>query len=147
MIAWAGLENLWVNKSVFSPFEIQALGFEPKWKLDPSVRNYFPSTHKRDPIELRSKYSPELIAKAEQTLKEGKFDDAIIREGSRSAINGLDFAKAETLCREALKLSPDDKTIQRMLIKIESRQQTHELVEKNQMITKNIQKLNYFGQR
>lgn len=131
MIGWAGMENLLVNKSVFSPEEIQDLGFEPKWRLDPNVMNYFPSTHKRDPIELRTKYSPELIAKAEQKLRQGIFEDELVRDAARSAMNGYDFAKAEELCHLAMKLSPDDKTIRRILIKIESRQQTHALLKRN----------------
>lgn len=131
MIAWAGMENWKANKSVFSSEEIQQLGYEPKWKLDPAVVDHFPNSHKRDPILKRVKYSLNAIQLAEKKLDEKVVDLETLLPAIRSAINGRDFTKADELCDRGLVLDPSNRTIERMKVKTLSMRQTTTLFTKD----------------
>jgi len=49
MIAWAGIENFMIGKSIIGPEEAQEMRYHPDWKLDPSGIDYFPLKPKTPP--------------------------------------------------------------------------------------------------
>jgi len=120
MIAWAGIENYYSSRMVFTGDAIDELYYEPKWPLDPTGKDYFPGTFKKLGKET-------YIHECERLISEQNYNKTAFSEAISACLELMDYDKAIYFCEEGLKFDPDEKRFNQFLVKILSRLQTHQI--------------------
>lgn len=115
------------NKSVFSPTQAQDLLYEPRWPLDPSGKEYFPPpkalqiTPKAETLLLRD------VSKCRDLVQRDLFEEDVYVRGIRAAYTLNQLEQAKEMSVAGLALCPENKMLVKLLYKVTSRIQTHEL--------------------